>query len=393
VLATPGVAAAHDGDGAAHQHDEPGTQSGETPPAEDGMGTAESDAIDIALIAGDTGWSLAATRRHMANQVTFGALQDEVTARFPASFAGAEFAESPGGKSYLRFKGAVPSGASALAAASGLDVGLTGGRRYSAVELGDRTVAVLQFFGANGYQVAAGAVLPSGQIEVAVVGQPTPGLALPPALRDGVRVTFTDEEASQNFHTYGGAYIHTGSAQCTTGFSVEEIATGTEGVTTAAHCDVDHYHQPNTNFSYQTFEKYRHLGGDGDIEWHTGPGHDVLDDYFADPTDLRDVASVETSAAVNNTYCVYSRMQGTRTCDQVWSTFVAMLTWAGLASNLVGMDDNNVVPGESGGPWSYSTEAVGTVVGEIWLPFGWHDTFSRAWRFDTAVGVVVKTIP
>jgi len=70
-----------------------------------------------------------------------------------------------------------------------------------------------------------------------------------------------------------------------------------------------------------------------------------------------------------------------------------MLTWSGLASDLVGMDDNNAVPGDSGGPWSYSTEAVGTVVGYIWLPFGWHDTLSRPWRFDTAVGAVVKTIP
>jgi hypothetical protein len=145
VLAAPGVAAAHDGDGGTHQHDEPGTQSGETPPAEDGKGTAESDAIDIALISKDKGWSLAATRQHMATQVAFGALQDKITAQFPASFAGAEFAESPGGRSYLRFKGAVPPGAPALAAASGLDVGLTGGGRYSAIELGDRTVAILQF--------------------------------------------------------------------------------------------------------------------------------------------------------------------------------------------------------------------------------------------------------
>jgi streptogrisin C len=254
----------------------------------------------------------------------------------------------------------------------GLDVGPSGGRRYSAIEQDDRTVAILQFFGANGYQVAAGAVLPSGQIDVSVMGQPRPGLALQPALSNGVRVTFTDEEASLNFHTFGGAYIHGSSSQCGTGFLVEEIAIGIEGVTTAAHCTgMDHYHKPNTSpeINYDTYRQDKHLGLDGDVEWHT-TDHDVVDDYYADPTAQRDVASVETSAAVNNTYCVYSRMQGTRTCDQVWSPVVAMLTLSSLASNLVGMDDSNTVGGDSGEPWSCSTDAAGTVVGAIGCPSG-----------------------
>ena len=115
---------------------------------------------------------------------------------------------------------------------------------------------------------------------------------------------------------------------------------------------------------------------------HSSPTHHDPAEYYADANDRREVNSVETSAAVNNTYCVYSRMQGNRTCDQVWSTFVAILTFDGLASNLVGMDDNNAVGGDSGGPWSYSTEAAGPSSAP-WVPFQTHDVWSRAWRSTT----------
>jgi hypothetical protein len=53
------------------------------------------------------------------------------------------------------------------------------------------------------------------------------------------------------------------------------------------------------------------------------------------------------------------------------------------------MDDDNASPGDSGGPWSYQTEAVGTVVGWYWVPFGNHDAWSPAWLFDSALDVDV----
>jgi hypothetical protein len=56
---------------------------------------------------------------------------------------------------------------------------------------------------------------------------------------------------------------------------------------------------------------------------------------------------------------------------------------------LIGMDDYNAEPGDSGGPWSYQTEAVGTVVGWYWAPFGNHDAWSPAWLFDSALDVDV----
>lgn len=351
-----------------------------------------SETIDVAIVAQDKGWALDATQRHMDDQRKFGDLQDQIEAQFPTKFSGAEFAKTPGGKSYLRFKGAVPTAAKSLAAESGLNVKLTGGRKYSAADLAHRAVAIVTFFGNNGYQQVGAAVLADGTLSVAVTGTSQPGLALPSHLKNGVLVTFADHDVAPDFHTYGGAYIHGSSSQCTTGFSVELQTTGDLGVTTAAHCSgMNHYHQPEGGPAYDTFWEDQHLGLYGDVEWHTTPDHSVLAEYYADPTDRREVNSVETSTAVNNTYCLYSRMQGTRTCDQVYSTYVVMLTSSGLASDLVAMDDSNSIGGDSGGPWSYSTEAAGIVKGSLWLPFKNHDTWSKAWRFDEAIDVEVLT--
>jgi streptogrisin C len=394
ALSVPTLAAAHDMQGGTTGPSEPGSHAGEIGDDAPARGTAESETLDIGMIAVHYGWSVAATRRHMADQAAFGALQQKIEAQFANSFAGAEFAPAPGGKSYLRFKGTVPAAVDGMIASSGLNVSATGGRRYSAIELGNRLVAVLRFYGNAGYTTAGGAVLPTGQLQVAVTGQPKPGLQLPASLSDGTTVTFTDQLAGDNDHTYGGAYIHGVDFQCTSGFSVKSLITGELGVTTAAHCEgMYHYHQPQTSpvVAYDMDWQDQHLGLFGDIEWHTTPSHIVVDDYYASPTDKRDVASVEQSAAVNNTYCVYSRMQGIRTCDQVWSTYAAILTTAGLSSDLVGMDNDDTVHGDSGGPWSYGTEAVGTVVGSLWVPFKTHGVFSKAWLFDSALDIEVLT--
>jgi hypothetical protein len=169
--------------------------------------------------------------------------------------------------------------------------------------------------------------------------------------------------------------------------------TGETGVSTAAHCSgMTVYEQPWSTITDVLVWQDQHIGTSGDVEWHTTRDHVDVAEYYADadPADLREVNSVETGAAVNNTYCLYSHVGGNRTCDQVRSTYVAVFT-TGLASNLVGMDDFNAEPGDSGGPWSYSDEAAGTVVGFYWMPFGSHDAWSRAWSFDNALDVEVMT--
>jgi hypothetical protein len=372
---------------AAAAHDDPD-------PGAPALDRAAATAIDIAIIAAQEGWTPAATRRHMIDQDRFGALQVTLEARFPATFAGAEFAEVPGGKSWLRFTGAVPAAAQSLAAESGLDVGLTGGRRFSATESADRTTAVVGHLAGAGHRPVSAELLPDGRIEVAASGAATPGSVLPPALREGVHVTFADRQVAGNLHGYGGARVNDRSDgdRCTTGFSVEHLVTGETGVTTAAHCDgMDEYEQPWSTDSYDFPFQDQHIGTSGEVEWHTTTGHVDVAEYYADgdPSDRREVNSVETGVAANNIYCLYSHVGQERTCDGVRSTYVAVFT-TGLASNLVGMDDFNAEPGDSGGPWSYGTEAAGTVVGWYWS-FSNHDAWSRGWSFDNALDVEILT--
>lgn len=377
-----------------------GAQAADDPePAGEVHDRAASEAIDIAIIAKKKGWTVPDTQRRMNEQRKFGELQDQIEAQFPTEFSGAEFAKTPGGKSFLRFRGVVPDAAKSLAAQSGLNVELTGGRVFSAKELQERSIAAVQYFAAAGYRQVGSAVLPNGSIEVVVTGKPRAGVELPPALAKGMVVRFVERDVVVNEHTYGGAYIHGSSGQCTTGFSVRSLTTGITGVTTAAHCSgMNHYHQPQSTITYDTQWEAQHEGGNGDVEWHSTPAtstqgdHFDLAEYYADPSDRREVNSVETSAAVNNTYCVYSRMQGTRSCDDVYSTFVNSFSFSGgLVSNLVAMDDDNTVGGDSGGPWSYGTEAVGGHRGDQWIWFGTRNVWSRAWLFDSAIDVEVLT--
>lgn len=388
LLAVPVPAAVAAGDRAA------GDRAAGTAAVTPARDRAASEAVDNAIIAAKYGWSLAATARHMADQDTFGALQVAIETRFPTTFASAEFAEVPGGRSYLRFTGTVPAEARSLATASGLNVELTGGRRFSATVLASRSVAVVQHLVGAGHRPVSAAVMPDGTIEASASGAAKPGSALPPALREAVRVTFVAQAAAGDFTGYGGAKILDASdgGRCTTGFSVRHLGTGTTGVSTAAHCEgMDRYEQPwTTTWTEAPFES-QHLGLFGDVEWHTTRGHIDAAEYYADddPDDLREVNRVETSAAFNSIYCLYSHVGQERTCDDVHSTYVTTFT-ASLAADLVGMSDRNAEGGDSGGPWSYGSEAAGSVVGWYWS-FGNHDSWNRAWTYDTSLNVEVIT--
>jgi hypothetical protein len=77
-------------------------------------------------------------------------------------------------------------------------------------------------------------------------------------------------------------------------------------VTTAAHCSsnagVYDYFEPETGDTYEIHFEAEHEGWVGDVQWMSTP-HLDLAEYYANetPWDLREVNSVETSAAVNAT--------------------------------------------------------------------------------------------
>lgn len=63
------------------------------------------------------------------------------------------------------------------------------------------------------------------------------------------------------------------------------------------------------------------------------------------------------------------------------------------ACNLVQMDAETVVVGDSGGPFFYGNTAYGLAWGYVYdpiWPFG-RDLFSRADRIDDALGVYINT--
>jgi hypothetical protein len=358
------------------------------------IGRAAALRVDAAIIAADHGWGEKATGKHLRNQEAFAEVVAEVEQRFPGKFAGSVFAARPGGTSHVYFKGAVPAAAETTAEDSGLKVELTGGRPYSANELQQRSVEAVQFYADLGYEQVSSAVLANGLIGVGVTGEKKPGSRLPEHLRDGIRVRFVEDDVVVNEHTYGGARVRntTTGSTCTSGFTVASLTTGTTGATTAAHCSgMNEYRQPNTapaidyGFTFQT----QHEGLLGDVEWHTGDGHVEEAEYYASPSDLREVNAVDGWISVNESVCVYSRVQGTRNCDQVYSTLVNSFTSGGLVSSLVATDNDNTVAGDSGGPWSYSTTATGGHRGDQWIWFGTRNVFSRASLFPLAIGVAV----
>jgi hypothetical protein len=177
------------------------------------------------------------------------------------------------------------------------------------------------------------------------------------------------------------------------------LATGTTGATTAAHCSgVDEYRQPETSpfteygFPFQS----QHLGSFGDVEWHTGTDHGEMAEYYAagseagNDLERREVNAVDIAISVNDSVCVYSRIFGTRTCEQVYSTFVNSFSFSsGLVSSLVATDSGNATNGDSGGPVSLGTTAMGGLRGAQWIWFGSRNTFTRASLFPLAIGVAV----
>jgi hypothetical protein len=347
-------------------------------------------AQDVALVAAKRGWSLQATADHLQVQMKLSKLLVDLSAHYPETYAGGVLAEQPGGVSLIRFKGTVPPGAAEKAAAAGIPVTVRGGSKYSEMELRRRSVAILEHLRSAGYTDAVTAVMPEGFVEL-TIGSGAPSPLLPPELRDDVRTTVIAGPATRPEHTRGGARLQDANAfECTSGFTVQS-ATGVTGVTTAAHCSgLDEYDPPNGDPDYAITFVSEHLGLFGDVQWHTS-SHVEPNEFYATATSIRTVTSVESwgGIAVNNSYCVYGRSSNNRACDQVYSSFVNALSGLNLISCLVGMDDDNTIPGDSGGTWSFGTEAAGGHRGDQWIWFKYRNVWSVADLYPLALGVTV----
>lgn len=385
---------------------------------------------DAKIIAKQFRWGFAASRRHLENQDMFNKFIS--TMENNDMFAGSAFSRTPGAPARIWIKGDcskqdIDLGASEFITYTGLELKMTCGMRYSMKEQQERMDAIDKQLAAQGL-MASSAVRPGDVILVTIIA-PYDGMKIESdrvpsqAMEDsndfdtlaeaakagqnfaaksllaGSTATTTDltygvfvsvveesyEPVEANEHARGGRKVRSDTHQCTSGFSVERLSDGVTGIATAAHCTNMHtFDAEYPEGDFALYHKGEHDGTYGDMEWKT-TGHVELPEYWANVNDKRYVNYRKTSFSNNDIVCVYSRMQGTRDCDYVYSTSTSQQG----SKKLIAMDGYHTTGGDSGGPWSYSTTAAGIHKGYKTIWFKKRNTFSRVSYLDEALGVQV----
>jgi hypothetical protein len=386
------------------------------------IGSDQAFELDCAHVSKATGWSLKATRQHMKGQALFSGLVAFVQRRYLNVFAGSAYARGPGQASTLWFKGSVPDRVTEAAARfqqeSQVKVNLLGGMRYSLNDQDKRMRHLQSMLRNRGFNHPGGAVRPGDVILVTLpanqefpaspkpastddgffqqAGEMNPDLAdrlFPGFDTYGVIVSFVEGDIEGDEHAYGGRWIYGDDtdgdglvASCTSAFSVYRVSDNKNGICSAAHCTgIVNFDAVSPESDFDLYHKGEHRGSYGDLEWKTSDHYEIAE-YYAEPgSSRRDVTSVWNSFSVNDWVCVYSRVQGERNCEQVYSVNVSQ----GGDDKLIAVDNHVTTGGDSGGPWSWSTEAAGIHKGYKTIWFKARSTFSKAKLLNSALGVKV----
>lgn len=376
VLLPTAAASAHDG----RDHDPE-----DAPPA---VSRERAELRDAGILAKQRDWELRPALAHLQGSRRFASLVGRIAETFPERYAAAVYADAPGQPSSIRFVGEPPAEASRIIEAARLKVEVVGGARFSDVELRERAGKVHDYLLETGHRELTTATTAEDVILVTVQGDEPP--RLPRELAAGVRVSVSREPVARDFHTRGGARLFDdGVFECTSAFTVTD---GTRtGVATAGHCSgLNQYQQPSDGLLYDMQHQAEHRGFWGDMEWKTTT-HFEPAEYFAAPNDLRAVNTVSWWLPVNTPSCGFGRASNVRTCDDVFSTFVIVTVNGFTNWNLMAMDGLSKIPGDSGGPWSFGTEADGLVKGMATLSGAQRDVWTRASLMPFGIGVSVRT--
>lgn len=359
-------------------------------PGHTALDATSAESIDARLLAKQNGWEPEATLHYVDESRRFAALAAQLAKEHPTAYAGSRFAERPGAASVVRFVGQPPEEARALIDRTGIPVEVLGDAKYSEAELQERASAVHAHLLKSGFRQVVAATTTEDVVLATVFGAGDP--VLPPDLAEGVKVSVSREPVARDEHTLGGApLLVNGTFNCTSGFTVRNDSTGVTGVATAGHCTgLNQYRQPTDGLTYGLTHQGQHNGLLGDFEWKTTP-HIEPAEFFATATQVREVNSVSSLLPENTPSCVYGRSSNARACDQVFSNFV-IATVNGITNFfLMAMDNDNTIPGDSGGPWSFATIADGIHKGDITLDGGRRNMWSRAELLPFALGVSVRT--
>lgn len=377
--------------------------TGNAPTVVQGSTGPEALATDLALVAKGRGWTVEEAAAQHAVAEAFGKVQQEISAKHPSAYAGAKLSEKPGGAPTLYVKGKADDDLLTRVRAAGVAVEIVDNRRHSWLELEERSVLLNHRLVGIGYQdVVTSFDETTSTVEAVVTRRPNlPAKAEQVLSRlsaedaRGVRLTMTDGDVASDEAAYGGMSVQDdGVFECTSGWAVQNIGTGTTGVTTAGHCDgINQIVEPGVGTHALTHQA-EHRGQWGDIEWKTSTQTEP-DDFYATASEVRDVAAVEPRASitVGESVCVYGRSSNSRDCgDTVFRTSISCTNSGVFNDRLVAMNaKNTTIGGDSGGGWSFNFTAFGSHKGGCSVDGATRNAFSVADLFDEALGVSVRT--
>lgn len=353
---------------------------------------------DLNLTAEGRGWSLAdAKAQHMATK-RLRETGDDLRAQIGDNYIAAALSDEPGGAPTIYVKGPLDE-----TIRDSLPVGITirDNLAHSLEEMKFHQRQVYALLVNQGYEQIVTSLDLGEQLITATVMRPATlqymseeslALSLPESLDNHVVIHIKDTPIVELFNSYGGMKI-TGSGGCTAGWIVKETGTGLKGVTTAGHCTgmnkASHQQGPSGHNHTAVIEN-AHEGQYGDISWYQTVADEYA--YFYFDTEslgnfLREVFSVKpvSQMVIGETVCVYGRSSDERDCTL---TIETLSITCSTIQNMVGMDGLGVTQaGDSGGGWSHTNAAYGSVVGScngkaVWTP---------ASLFDDAIGVTVMT--
>jgi len=340
---------------------------------------AETD--DLILIAEAKGLTLSQSKWHRGATHYISQLANRVATEYPKKYVGASLSEL--GVPSLYIKGEAPQ-----ALHDEVGVTIVDHQPYSLRQLKRRQGRVHRLLQDQGYdQIRTSFDVETGTINAVVTGTDVMRSAFPVDLKSNINITVQYDPVLTLESTFGGieATVN-GAPNCTTGWVVEN-SSGMRGVTTAGHCGgingVTHW----GNKSHSTSIQDEHRGEYGDIEWHTTSTSELPYFYFNHLNQVRRVESIEpvNSIVVGESICVYGVFTNARDCSlRVLETNVTCTGGGFTIENLVRMDGDATMGGDSGGGWSWGGRAYGSHVGDCG-----GNVFMPVDLFDEALGVSV----
>ena len=342
------------------------------------VGGGESDvgaARDAASYADDYGVSVDEAKRRLGLQAEAGKLGGALTSGKASTFGGLWIVHTPQYAVKVAF---TEDGETAL---EGYDMSAALDDVIDVVEV-DTTLAALvsaqsgaaAAVASTGIAAESAVILRDNVVDVFTLDKvaleralDSAGAVLPAKSR--VREVSALSAPAHGSELHGGEHI----TRCTSGFAVKN-SSGTQGITTAGHCDDVQRRSGTTLTLVKEWD-----GGSYDLQWHTGPSNKTIRKLVYDGTNHRYINSgrARRDQSEGDYVCKYG-MSTKYDCGEIESTRYEMEgrgnTWV-LVRNVEGDDSVLAEDGDSGGPFFDGNVALGILTHDvdetkaIYMPF------------------------